>query len=134
MYVVCQAPLSLGFSRQEYWNGFPCLPPGDFPTQGSKLCASHLLHWQVCSLPLAPPGTHIVSRSSSDSLLVPREKHCLHFLGALVLSIELWNYLTVSWSLKCSSEYILLNSNSCLKIDQLNFGCIECLVLSLGFL
>ena len=28
--VARQAPLSLGFSRQEYWNGFPCPPPGDF--------------------------------------------------------------------------------------------------------
>ena len=25
----CQAPLSLGFSRQEYWSGLPCPPPGD---------------------------------------------------------------------------------------------------------
>ena len=24
-----QAPLSMGFSRQEYWNGLPCPPPGD---------------------------------------------------------------------------------------------------------
>ena len=27
--VAHQAPLSMGFSRQEYWNGLPCLPPGD---------------------------------------------------------------------------------------------------------
>ena len=32
--VACQAPLSMGFSRQEYWNGLPCPPPGDFPDQG----------------------------------------------------------------------------------------------------
>ena len=24
-------PLSVGFSRQEYWSGFPCPPPGDLP-------------------------------------------------------------------------------------------------------
>ena len=29
--VARQAPLSVGFSRQEYWNGLPCPPPGDFP-------------------------------------------------------------------------------------------------------
>ena len=29
-----QAPLSLGFSRQEYWNGLPCSPPGDLPNSG----------------------------------------------------------------------------------------------------
>ena len=33
---VCQAPLSVGFSRQEYWNGFPCLPPGNLPDPGIK--------------------------------------------------------------------------------------------------
>ena len=29
--VVCQAPLSMGFSRQEYWSGLPFHSPGDFP-------------------------------------------------------------------------------------------------------
>ena len=28
--VACQAPLSMGFSRREYWNGLP-FPPGDLP-------------------------------------------------------------------------------------------------------
>ena len=27
----CQAPLCMGFSRQEYWIGLPCTPPGDLP-------------------------------------------------------------------------------------------------------
>jgi len=29
--VAFQAPLSVGFSRQEYWSGLPCPPPGDLP-------------------------------------------------------------------------------------------------------
>ena len=29
-----QAPLSMGFSRQEYWSGLPFLPPGDLPDPG----------------------------------------------------------------------------------------------------
>ena len=29
--VACQAPLSMGFSRQEYWHGLPFPPPGDLP-------------------------------------------------------------------------------------------------------
>ena len=32
--VACQAPLSTGFSRQEYWNGLPCPAPGDIPNPG----------------------------------------------------------------------------------------------------
>ena len=31
-----QVPLSMGFSRQEYWSGLPCLPPGDLPDPGTK--------------------------------------------------------------------------------------------------
>ena len=41
------------FSRQEYWSGLPCPPPGIFPTQGSNLRLLCLLHWQVNSLPLS---------------------------------------------------------------------------------
>ena len=35
--VACQAPLSMGFSRQEYWSGLPCPPPGDLPDPGIEL-------------------------------------------------------------------------------------------------
>ena len=31
-----QAPLSMGFSRQEYWSGLPFPPPGDLPDLGVK--------------------------------------------------------------------------------------------------
>ena len=32
--VTLQAPLSMGFTRQEYWSGLPCPPPGDLPNAG----------------------------------------------------------------------------------------------------
>ena len=32
--VACQTPLSVGFSRHEYWSGLPCPPPGDLPDPG----------------------------------------------------------------------------------------------------
>ena len=32
--VACQAPLSVGFSRQEYWSGLPFPPLGDLPDPG----------------------------------------------------------------------------------------------------
>ena len=35
--VACQAPLSMGFYRQEYWNGLLCPPPGDLPNPGMEL-------------------------------------------------------------------------------------------------
>ena len=34
--VACQAPLSMGFSRKEYWSGLPCPPPGDLPCPGNE--------------------------------------------------------------------------------------------------
>ena len=33
--IACQAPPSMGFSRQ-YWNGLPCPPPGDLPDPGME--------------------------------------------------------------------------------------------------
>ena len=60
--VACQAPLSMGFSRQEYWSGLPSLLQGIFPTQGSNL---RLLHWQVDSSPLS----HLQFSSVAQSCL-----------------------------------------------------------------
>ena len=34
--VACQAPLSMEFSRQEYWGGLPFPPPGDLPDSGTE--------------------------------------------------------------------------------------------------
>ena len=33
-YTALQGPLSMGFSKQEYWNGFLCHSPGDLPDPG----------------------------------------------------------------------------------------------------
>ena len=47
-----QAHLYMGFSRQEYWTGLSCPPPGDLPDPGMEPASSYcLLHWQVDSLP-----------------------------------------------------------------------------------
>ena len=42
--VACQAPLSMGFSRQKYWNAFPFPTPGDRPYPGIKPRSLRLLH------------------------------------------------------------------------------------------
>ena len=41
--IACQAPLSMEFSRQEYWGGLPCPPPGGLPNPRIKP-ASHVCH------------------------------------------------------------------------------------------
>ena len=54
--VAYQAPLFIGFSRQEYWSGLPSPPPGNLPNPRIECMSLSLLHWQVGSLPLVPPG------------------------------------------------------------------------------
>ena len=49
-----QAPLSMGFSRQEYWNGLPCPTPEPLPDPGIK--PGCLLHHKADSLLSEPPG------------------------------------------------------------------------------
>ena len=55
--VAHQAPLSMGFPRQEYWSGLPFPPLGIFPTTGLNL---GLLHWQGGSLPLNYLGSLLI--------------------------------------------------------------------------
>ena len=51
-----QTPLSMGFSRQEYWSGLPCPPPGDLPDSGTEPMSPVSPAMQVDSLPLSQPG------------------------------------------------------------------------------
>ena len=51
--VAHQAPLSIGFSRQEYWIRLPFPSPGDLPNPGTELRSPAL---QADSLPSEPPG------------------------------------------------------------------------------
>ena len=52
--VAHQPPLSMGFSRQEYWSGLPFPSPGDLPDPGMEPRPPTL---QVDSLPSEPPGS-----------------------------------------------------------------------------
>ena len=55
--VAHQAPMSMGFSRQEYWSGLPFPPPGDLPDPGIKPRSPAL---QADALTSEPPGKPIV--------------------------------------------------------------------------
>ena len=54
----CSLPgsLSMGFSRQEYWSGLPCPPPGDLPNPGIQPTSPAL---QADSLPSEPPRKQV---------------------------------------------------------------------------
>ena len=61
--VARQTPLSLEFSRQEYWSGLPCPPQGIFLTQGLNL---HLLHLHNCRQILYHWATREARLQSTD--------------------------------------------------------------------
>ena len=58
--VACQSPLSMGFSRQEYWSGLPLSPTGDLPDPGIKPSSPASPTLQADSLLLKPPGKPMV--------------------------------------------------------------------------
>ena len=49
----CQASLLMRFSRQEYWSGLPCPPPGDLPNPGTE---PGYPAFQVDSFTIEPSG------------------------------------------------------------------------------
>ena len=46
--VACQALMSMGFSRQEYWNGLSFPPPGELPNPGIEPKSPGFKFWPVC--------------------------------------------------------------------------------------
>ena len=70
--VVCHAPLSMRFSRQEYWRGLPFPPPGDPLDPGIKpvspeflvLAGGILYHWAKLESPGSNPSLYIRSITS----------------------------------------------------------------------
>ena len=79
-----QAPLSMRFSRQEYWSGLPCPPPGESCRPRDQIL--HLPHWQAESLPLHhlgnpsdfwPPLTYLSCSWSFPCVLSLVQQICL---------------------------------------------------------
>ena len=94
--VAHQAPLSVGFSRQEYWSGLPAqaLLQGIFPSQGLNSHLLCLLHQQADSLPLVPPGKpnidnipHHEKFGLGTSLVVQQLRICLPMQETRVRSL-----------------------------------------------
>ena len=57
--IVHQALLSMGFSRQEYWSGWPSPPPGDLPDPGINPHLLRFLHWRQIVYSLSHLGSPI---------------------------------------------------------------------------
>ena len=75
------APLSVGFSRQEYCSGLPFPSPGDLPDSGMEPSSLCLLYHQVGYLPLVQPGNFYIYICISCSLIWGPMASCLyHYL------------------------------------------------------
>ena len=57
--VTCEASLSMGFSRKEYWSGLPFPPPGDLPNRGIEPVSSAFLALTGVFFTTKPPGRQI---------------------------------------------------------------------------
>ena len=84
--VACQAPLSIGFSRQEYWSGLQCPSSGDLPNPGIEFWSPVLL---VDSLPSEPPGKSKNTGVGRLSL----------FQGNFLTQELKWGFLNCRWIL-----------------------------------
>ena len=126
--VAHQAPLSISFSRQDYWSGSPCPPPGDLPDPGIELAslvspalAGVLYHW--CHL-----GSHnSFGFHSLDCCLWPSLFLFFFFLIYLflaVLGLPCWarvfsgcgkqGYCShCAWASYCSAFLVIMRGLSC---------------------
>ena len=116
------APLLMGFSRQEYWNGLPCPSPGDLPDSGIELGSPALqtpLSW------LFPSGGQSIGASASASVL-PMNIHNwfpLELTGLIsLLSKGLWRVFssTTIWKWSINSLALSLLYGSTLIWESLN--------------
>ena len=103
--MVSKSPPSMGFSRQEYWSGFPFPSPEDLPNSGIKPGSPKL---QADVLPSEPRGKPEVT--NLDSILKSRDvtlptKVCL--VKAMVFPVVM--YGCQSWTIrKLSAEELML--------------------------
>ena len=91
--VACQAPLSMGFSRQEYWSGLPFLPPGDLPNLVIELAS-----------PALRADSLLLSHRGSQYIYIYIHTHTyIHICVYISLDIDMHTYSVGSVSLENSN-------------------------------
>ena len=102
LYIARHAPLSMGFSRQEYWSELPCPPPGDLPHPGIEPVAPVVPALQADSLPqpLGKPSIdYILSQITSPllhfTLLNPAFLNVYKWAGVWIDTVQWWAFVFV---------------------------------------
>ena len=100
--VACQAPLSLGFPRQEYCSGLPVPSPGALPDLEIEPGSSAL---QADFLPSEPPGKpklwKISVNSKTTALSLTNSALCLESLLLVCSSFSCVRLFATPWSVAC---------------------------------
>ena len=116
--VACQAPLSMGFSRQEHWSGLPCPPPGDLPNLGIEPTSPTASALQVGSLLLSHQGHQILSIPTCNNFQIHQilsfpittwTPTCLDYCNFFFLSSLLLLPNLIQLSLCTAAKLIFLN-------------------------
>ena len=90
--VACQAPLSMGFSRQEYWSGLPFPSPGDLPD----------LVIELVSPALASGFFTVEPRGKSWVVIAVNKYESFHFIFSFLRSSvsNMYNICSVFYSIR----------------------------------
>ena len=108
-----QAPLTMGFSRQEYWSGLPCPPQGNLPNSGiepTAPVASETPALQADSLPTETPGkplrkTNITENVGKMAMVMIRHPSVARHLNL--------------WHLRSSPAHELCRGRVCQLLEKL---------------
>ena len=106
--IALQVPLSLGFSRQKYWDGLPFPSPGDLPDQGLNLGLLGLLQCRC-----------ILYRSAT------RDAHIMCYIKNVHIKIYLTNMLAIYLFI------LILYVNGAIELTGSNFSAVDFKVFSI---
>ena len=114
----CQAPLFMRFSRQEYWSGLPCSPPGDLPAQGWTWVFCNVDSFFITELPGKPFENYFVIKNwnfGKNYILHPHWfTHVTHILLLIISSVE--QYITREWMIHTCNSNKQLRCIPCLSL------------------
>ena len=129
--VAHQAPLSMEFSRQEYWNGLSFPPSGDLPNSGLNPSSLASPDWQADTLPTAPPGKPIRCMKSMLCMYILMKKkirllNCTRAqIVALSTNVQGLRHWIQWWGKRglCIPDFLYLNHFSPIQIFSSSFFC-----------
>ena len=117
--VTCQAPLSMGFSRREYWSALPFPSPGDLPYLYSIISFSLSLSFKYTpslSLKYVSLSYTLKTWQTKISKSLRLWYKFSKYLSPLTSSIS--SFIFQNMVLKCSSTYLSILSNSIPSVLQ----------------